>query len=208
MDQVLADCRGEPVVWILRDARCRQSRRSRASFARRSPGRWLVLDLRPTDDDPKAALAAWRELMLANQTGAQVTGVVVDDLGDASFDALHTRIAALAASLKRGGGRVLITSNHSPSPARLAALGATTGAALQAPYFTIGELIELIVELGNGPEERLRSGWAHLVSIATAGGHPLMAAGKIASLRGRGWPADALMEDFGTGPSEEIGDPR
>jgi hypothetical protein len=113
VDQVLADRRGEPVVWIHGTHGVGKSTLARL-VAQRSPGRWLVLDLRPTDDDPKAALAAWRELMLANQTGAQVTGVVIDDLGDASFDALHTRIATFAASLMRGVG-----ASFSPQVIRL-----------------------------------------------------------------------------------------
>jgi tetratricopeptide (TPR) repeat protein len=202
VDRVLAERRGEPVIWIHGSPGVGKTTLARL-IALRSGGRWLILDLRPTEN-ARAALAAWRELVLAVQGGPPVTGVIVDDLSDSSFDALKARIAALAASLSGRGGRVLITSAREPSPARLSALGAGTLAALQSPYLTIEELTDLISALGEGPDPQMLVGWAYLISMATASGHPLLAVAKITSLRGRQWPSSALLEDFGSQSSEAV----
>ena len=82
-------------------------------------------------------------------------------------------------------------------------MGLSQRAVHAAPYFSLEEVRELI-RLGEGPSDDKIEGWANLVSVTTYGGHPQLAATKIASLRGRGWPIEALAEDIFGRPSEAI----
>jgi hypothetical protein len=53
------------------------------------------------------------------------------------------------------------------------------------------------------PSESIE-GWTRLIVVTTNGGHPLLVAAKVASLRSRAWPLSALPEDFGPVPSEAV----
>lgn len=54
------------------------------------------------------------------------------------------------------------------------------------------------------PEQELIEAWSTSIFITTSGGQPLLAAAKISSLRARGWPQSALIEDFMGPPSTAI----
>jgi hypothetical protein len=168
-------------------------------------GTWLVCDFRPflSDADSRGAIAVWRELMSALASGPPPDGIVLDDIGFRGIELLKSRIAGLAAASKIRGCKIVITSNHTPSPALLAEIGATPQAALEAPYFTVGEVREL-VEQPATPEAKLIEGWANLIHVSTSGGHPLLVTAKIANLRARGWPDQALLEDLGAQANEGV----
>jgi hypothetical protein len=131
---ILEQTRGEPMIWLHGTHGVGKSILARL-IATRIGGSWLGLDLRPVQDNPKAVLTAWRELLRAVHRTPHVSGIVIDDLTGPAFDALRARLSAFVASAAPQGKRVIVSSLHEPSAARLAEFGASPKAALQAPYF-------------------------------------------------------------------------
>ena len=168
-------------------------------------GSWLVCDFRPFlgDADSRGAVALWHELMSALASGPPPDGIILDDIGSRGIELLKSRLAGLAAASRIRGAKIFITSNHTPSSALLAEVAATPQAALDAPYFTVAEVREL-VEQPVAPGETLIEGWANLIHVSTSRGHPLLVTAKIANLRARGWPNQALLEDLGGQANEGI----
>jgi hypothetical protein len=183
-------------------ARCWESTLARL-IAARVGGFWLGLDLRPVQDDPKAALTAWRELLRAVQRTRNLAGVVIDDLNGRAFDALRARLSAFVASAGSQGKRVIVSSLYEPSTTRLAELRSSPKAALQAPYFTEMD-VRALVTASPGPPSDTVDAWTHLLLVTTNGGHRLLVAAKVASLRSRGWPLSALAEEIGPRPSDAM----
>lgn len=101
------------------------------------------------------------------------------------------------------GGRILVTSSAEPSSARMLELGGTVRAIKQAPYFSLEEVQDMLAQ-PEGPPESMRKAWAVFIRSATGGGHPLLVAAKVMSLRARTWPPGAILEDFGPGVSVTI----
>jgi len=203
VDEILERVRGEPVIWLYGSHGVGKSTLARL-IATRLGGSWLMLDLRPLQNtDARAALAAWRELVHALLWDEEIQGIIVDDLVGTSVPALRPRLAALNASLAPRGVRTIVTSAHAPSPAWLAEVGASGNASLQAPYFTEGD-VSALVRMGAAPPAERVEGWSRLIRITTYGGHPLLVSAKVASLRSRGWPEDALIEDIGPVSSDAV----
>lgn len=193
----------ESVVWLYGANGVGKSTLAKL-IARSRGGSWLVCDFRPfvADADSRGAVAAWRELMAALASG-QPDGIILDDLSSRGVELLKGRLAGLAAATKLRDGRIIITSNHTPSPALLTEIGATPQAAQEAPYFTVAEVREL-VEQPTAPEAALIEGWANLIHVSTSGGHPLLVTAKTANLRARKWPDQALLEDLGAQTNEGV----
>src|SRR5271165_7198964 len=74
---------------------------------------------------------------------------------------------------------------------------------LHRPYFGENDIAELVA-LAPAPPAELIKGWSAMLYMTTGGGHPVLVTAKIASLRARHWPKDALTEDFGTAPSAAV----
>lgn len=166
-------------------------------IARASGGSWLVCDFRPhlADMDGRGAVAVWRELISAVTSGAPTDGIILDDISARGIDLLKSRLQGLSVATRIRGARIIITSNHTPSTALLEEIGVPPRAAAEAPYFTVMEVRELI-EQGTPPRADLVEGWSNLIHVSTSGGHPLLVTAKIANLRARGWPDQALLEDL------------
>lgn len=178
-------------------------------MARVCGGSWIVADFRPyqTDQDARGAIGVWHELTSALTTGPIVDGIILDDISARTVELLRARIAGLAASCTVRGAKMIITSNYAPSPALLVELGGRFGSALEAAYFSINEVAELVSQPVS-PEPALIEGWAKLIHVSTSGGHPLLVTAKIANLRARQWPREALLEDLGGSANEGIEDTR
>lgn len=200
--EVLGSTRGETVIWLHGSHGVGKSTLAKL-LAQGIGGRWIALDLRPVQKDAIACLGAWRELVRVSMDGTAPAGVIIDDLADSAPDALLPRIAALARTFAGRGARVIITSPKAPSPAKLLELGSSAGAAVQSPYFSDGEVLELVTGPG-APAEDMQKVWAVFIRAGTSGGHPLLTAEKVVSLRARNWPATALTEDFGPTTSEAV----
>jgi hypothetical protein len=200
---ILEQTCGEPLIWLHGTHGVGKSTLARL-IATRIGGCWLGLDLRPVQDDPKAALTAWRELLRVLHRTSHASGIVIDDLTGAAFDALRTRISAFVASAAPQGTRVIVSSPHEPSAARLAELGASPRAALQAPYFDEADVRALVSAQPAPPNDTTIDGWTRLLLVTTNGGHPLLVVAKIASLRSRAWPLSALPEDIGPLASDAV----
>ncbi|MGA2794449.1 MAG: hypothetical protein ABSE69_13120 [Roseiarcus sp.] len=199
---ILEQTRGEPVIWLHGTHGVGKSILARL-IATGLGGSWLGLDLRPVQDDPKAALTAWRELLRALHRTPDASGIIIDDLTGPAFDALRARLSAFVASAAPQGKRVIVSSIHEPSAARLAELGASPEAALQAPYFAEAD-VRALVTAPPAPPGNTVDGWTRLLLVTTNGGHPLLVAAKVASLRSRGWPLSALPEDIGPIVSDAV----
>lgn len=168
-------------------------------------GSWLLCDFRPysSQSDAREVIAVWHELVLALATKPRFDGVILDDLSARGVDLLKHRIAGLVEAFAPRGAEIIITSNHTPSPALLLDLGATQNALVDAPYFSLEEVQELVAQ-HPAPPENQAGGWAHLIWVTASGGHPTLTVAKILNLRARGWPQDALVEDFGPQPSVAV----
>lgn len=185
----------EPLVWLHGGHGAGKSTLARL-LARNYGGHWLTLDLRPVQRDRGGTLAAWRELVRAIATDGVPDGVILDDFDDAAVAALSGRIAALTQQLAERGGRIIVTAPQPASAGRLSALGASAGSNIAAPYFDETEIKDL-VNRAPAPEVAYTDAWALFIRIASGGGHPLLVASKVSSLRARGWPHSALAEDVG-----------
>lgn len=168
-------------------------------------GSWLVCDFRPflAEADSRGAVGVWRELMSALASEPPPAGIILDDISARGIDLLKSRLAGLAAASKIRGAFLVITSNHTPSSALLAEIGTTRQAAAESPYFTLAEIREL-VEQDPAPKAELVEGWTNLIHVSTSGGHPLLVMAKVANLRARGWPDQALVEDIGPQANEGV----
>lgn len=199
---LIEQTRGQPLLWIHGAHGVGKSTLARL-LAESMGGRWLVVDLWPVQDDRISSLAAWRELARSIAAGPLPDGIIVDDFASEGATALRPRLAALARTMSARGARVIVTSHQAPSPAHLSQFGATAQAMIHAPYLGQEDLSDL-VRASPAPEERLVQAWTMSVAVTTGGGHPLLAAAKIASLRARGWPNVALVEDFLGTPSQAV----
>jgi hypothetical protein len=171
--------------------------------AQQIPGCWVALDLCAFQDDARGALSAWRELMRSISRDSQLRGVLIDDLTGAAQEALRGRLAAFVSSVSPKGTGIIVTSHSAPSAGRLAELGASPRAAIQAPYFSAAE-VRAMIRMRDPPPPETADAWTQLLLAGTYGGHPLLVSAKIASLRVRAWPTSALTEGIGVETSEAI----
>lgn len=194
----------ESVVWLYGPNGVGKSTLAKL-IAKAHGGTWLVCDLRPfvTDTDGRGVIAVWRELMSALASVAPPAGIIFDDISARGVELIKSRLAGLAAATKIRGAKIIITSNHTPSSALLTEIGSRPPAALEAPYFDVADVREL-VEKSPAPKAELIDGWANLIHVSTSGGHPLLATAKIANLRARAWPNEGLLEDLGSHPNEGV----
>ena len=202
VEQILNEARGEPILWLHGTHGVGKSTLARL-VVDQFPGQWLALDLRAFQDDARGALSAWRELMRAISRKSQLQGVLIDDLTGAAQDALQRKLAGFVSSVAPNGTRVLVTSHSVPSSARLAELGASPRAAVQAPYFSETE-VRAMINLRDAPPPQTVGAWSQLLLASTYGGHPLLVSAKIANLRARTWPTSALVEDIGPNTSDAV----
>jgi tetratricopeptide (TPR) repeat protein len=201
VEQLLADVRGQPLVWLHGTHGVGKSILAKL-MAHRTSDRWLVVDLRPVRNYEASALAAWRELLRVS-AGQPLDGIIIDDFVGEAARVLASRLAALARTLAPRGTRIIVTSHQPPSPVHLANAGSTANASIQAPYFSKGDIAELVA-LAPAPPAEMIEGWSAMLYVTTGGGHPVLVTAKLASLRARNWPNVALIEDFGTAPSAAV----
>lgn len=194
----------EDVIWLYGPNGVGKSTLAKL-IAKAHGGSWLICDFRPfaADPDGRGAVAVWRELMSTLAAAPPPDGIIFDDISAHGVDLIKSRLAGLAAATKIRGAKIVITSNHTPSSALLTEIGSRPLAALEAPYFKVSEVREL-VEQNPSPKAELVDAWAHLIHVSTSGGHPLLVTAKIANLRARGWPDDALLEDLGSQINEGV----
>jgi hypothetical protein len=202
VEDIFGRVRGEPLIWLHGAHGVGKSTLARL-IAAKIGGSWLGLDLRAVQDEPKAALSAWRELGRAVLRDPQISGIVIDDFAGPAMEALRSRLAAFVSSVAPRGTRMIVTSAYEPPAGRLPELGASLNAAIQAPYFTEAEVRALVTNQ-NGPADDMVEGWTRLIHLTTNGGHPLLVSAKVASLKARSWPESALLEDFGATVSDAV----
>ena len=128
VDQLLANVRGQPLVWLHGAHGVGKSILARL-MAHRTGGRWLIVDLWPVRQDETSALAAWHELLRLS-AGQPLDGIIIDDFIGEAARVLASRLTALARTLAPRGARIIITSHQPPSPARLTDAGSTANASL------------------------------------------------------------------------------
>src|SRR5271166_4898764 len=201
VDQLLADVRGQPLVWLHGAHGVGKSVLARL-MTHRTSGRWLIVDLWPVRQDETSALAAWRELLRLS-AGQPLDGIIIDDFIGEAARVLTSRLAALARTLAPRGTRIIVTSHQPPSPAHLTDAGSTANASIQAPYFSEDDIAELVA-LAPAPPAEMIKGWSAMLYVTTGGGHPVLVTAKLAGLRARSWPNAAVIEDFGTAPSAAV----
>lgn len=199
---LLSQTTGQPLIWIHGANGVGKSTLARL-VGQRLGGRWLELDLRPVQKDSSGSLAAWRELSRMIVLAAPPDGVIIDDVDDEAANALRSRISSLARMFGSRGARIIVTSHHEPSPAFLLECGTAASASIHASYFTEEDITEL-VSAAPAPADDMIRPWSAFIRLSTGGGHPLLAAAKISSLRARGWPNTALFEDILGEPGEAV----
>lgn len=194
--EVAARTANEELIWLTGPNGVGKSTFAKL-LARAQAGHWLVCDFRPFigSEAGPGAIPVWRELMVALSGGPGPGGIILDDLSDRAIELLKNRLAGLASLARVRGMKLIITSNHQPSPTLLAELGASPAVVVHASYFTVGDVRDL-VQHAPAPEADMIEGWAKLIHVSTIGGHPQLVAAKVANLRARGWPDAGLAEDI------------
>lgn len=170
-------------------------------IARESNANWLSIDFRNLTDPNEMLLRldrAYTDIVL----GSKILGVILDDV-DCDMVAKHlNRLGRFIKWMRERGGRVVITSARMLSPASFQAAHFAPTAAREAPYLSIEETNELISKT-DAPSDQVEA-WGFFIHVAASAGHPQLTAAKVVSLNHRGWPEEALLEDFTRAPSEAI----
>jgi hypothetical protein len=203
VERILKESSGEPILWLHGSMGTGKSTLARM-LTGQIPGLWLSLDLRLFQNDGQAALSAWADLRRAiSRNQHQLRGILLDDLSPSAHGALQKKLVGFLSSAVRPRARIIVTSNFEPSPARVAELGSTMRAIVQAPYVTEEE-VRALISLRDSPSSEMIEAWSRLLFVATYSGHPMLVHAKIATLRDRAWPLSALDEDLGPYPSEAV----
>lgn len=170
-------------------------------IARASGANWLAVDFRGLTN-PSDMLMRLDRAYTDVTLGYDVRGVILDDV-DSDTVAMHgSRLGRFINWMRQRGGHVVVTSTRMLSPACFQAAHFNANAAMHAPYLSVEEIVELVGQT-SAPSDQAEA-WGLFINIATSGGHPQLTAAKVVSLEHRGWPKDALIEDFSGTPSEAI----
>ncbi|WP_316355193.1 hypothetical protein [Devosia sp.] len=192
VEGIVEGAQGQPLIWLCGSHGTGKSTLARLAAANMG-GKWLVLDTWPIKGDGVATLAAWRALT-RRVAIEDLAGVILDNLIDVAGETILERLGPFLRSFGARGGRVIASSHRQPSPAELVLVG--SGAPpIQAPYFSQADIVEL-VSAHPAPHADTINAWAMMIGVGSSGGHPTLVAAKVASLRARGWPKDALLEDL------------
>lgn len=170
-------------------------------IARASERNWLEIDFRGLTSPSDMLLRldrAYTDIIL----GDDVRGVILDDMDSDSVVKHASRLGRFINWMRQRGGHVVVTSTRMLSPSSFQAAQFNANAEKNAPYLSIEEVVELVAQT-SAPSDQAEA-WGLFIHIVTSGGHPQLTAAKVISLNHRGWPKDALIEDFSGTPSEAI----
>lgn len=171
-------------------------------IARASAANWLEVDFRGVTNTSDMLLRldrAYTDITL----GDDVRGVILDDMDSDSVAKHAGRLGRFIDWMRKRGGQVVVTSTRILSPASFQAANFNAIAAKNAPYLSAEDIVELVEQTTASSDQA--EAWGVFIHIATSGGHPQLTAAKVVSLDHRGWPSEALMEDFSGLPSDAIG---
>lgn len=170
-------------------------------LARASDKHWLAVEFRGVEEASDVLLRldrAYTDITL----GGDTSGVILDDM-DADIVAQYSdRLGRFIKWMRDRGGRVIITSARTLSPATSQSAALSLASAKDAPYLSVEETTELVAQT-SAPSDLVEA-WGLFIHLSTSGGHPQLTAAKVVSLEHREWPKEALTEDFSGGPSEAI----
>lgn len=172
-----------------------------SQVARASGKNWLEIDFRGLTKPSEMLLRldrAYTDITL----GEDVRGVVLDDMDSDSVAKYAGRLGRFINWMRQRGGDVVVTSTRMLSPPAFQAAQFNASAEKNAPYLSMQEVVDLVAQTC-APSDQAEA-WGLFIHIATSGGHPQLTAAKIVSLNHRGWPIDALIEDFSGATSEAI----
>jgi hypothetical protein len=172
-----------------------------SQVARASGKNWLEIDFRGLTKPSEMLLRldrAYTDITL----GDDVRGVVLDDMDSDSVAKHAGRLGRFIKWMRQRGGDVVVTSTRMLSPTAFQAAQFKASAEKNAPYLSVQEVVELVAQTC-APSDQAEA-WGLFIHVATSGGHPQLTAAKIVSLNHRGWPKDALIEDFSGAASEAI----
>ena len=170
-------------------------------IARALGANWLEIDFRGLASPSDMLLRldrAYTDITL----GDDVRGVILDDMDSDSVVKHAGRLGRFINWMRQRGGHVVVTSTRTLSPASFQAAHFEAKAEKNSPYLSLEEIVELIAQT-SAPSDQAEA-WGLFIHAATSGGHPQLTAAKVVSLSHRGWPKDALIEDFSGTPSEAI----
>ncbi len=170
-------------------------------IARASEANWLTVEFRGLTS-PNDMLLRLDRTYTDITLGADVRGVILDDVDSDTVARHATRLGRFISWMRERGGHVIVTSARTLSPATFQSTHLSPEVTKGAPYLSVEEVTELVAQT-NAPLDQVEA-WGLFVHIATSGGHPQLTAAKVVSLNHRGWPKDALIEDFSDTPSEAI----
>ena len=164
-----------------------------SQVARASGKNWLEIDFRSLTNPSEMLLRlnrAYTDITL----GDDVRGVVLDDMDSDSVAKHAGHLGRFINWMRQRGGNVVVTSTHKLSPTAFQDAQFNASAGMDAPYLSMQEVVELVAQTC-APSDQVKD-WGLFIYIATSRGHPQLTAAKIVSLNHRGWPKDALIEDF------------
>lgn len=169
--------------------------------ARASGKHWLVVELRGLSEASDVLLRldrAYTDITL----GGDIRGVILDDMSADIVARYATRLGRFINWMRNRAGSVIVTSARTLSPATFQLATLSLASEKDAPYLSVEETTELIAQTSAPPDQV--EAWGLFINVSTSGGHPQLTAAKVVSLEHRGWPKDALVEDFSGGVSEAV----
>lgn len=155
---------------------------------------WLLIEFRELTQVPDVLQRINRlytDLVVAGRTG----GIILDDVAADTVVQYAERFARLCKWMNSKNIKVVLTCSHPISPPALGRLGLGPASMVGAAYLELEDVKYLVREAG-APTD-MEEGWAVLIHATCAIGHPQLVAARIASLKQRRWPREALLEDFG-----------
>ncbi len=159
--------------------------------------------LRFTNKDASQVVQDLQQLNIAISNRSSQINVVLDDLNlqPQQLQAYEEILGMVVYSLRAGGAKLLITSQHKPPNNFIRSLSLSSPVVVHVPNFTISEIEQFARQLGCPTEEAKT--WAKLFQLSTSG-HPRLVHALLTHLREKGWHRQDVIESILQTPQEVV----
>ena len=165
---------------------------------------WFWLKL--TNKEASQIVQTLKQLAIAISNQSSQVNVVLDDLNlqPQQLKMYEEELGIVAYSVLERGAKLLITSQHKPTPNLIRSLGLPSSVVTPAPYFTIPEIEQFAEQMGCSTNDI--DTWVTLIRAHT-GGHPRLVHAWLVRLQEDGWNEQNILTSI-LHPPEKVKEER